>query len=88
MTRAHIKKSVDESLQRMNTDRIDLFQSHKDDKATPLDETLETYGELVKAGKLRSIGASNYDAPRLAEAAKISRTRACRATRACSRTIT
>jgi aryl-alcohol dehydrogenase-like predicted oxidoreductase len=73
LTRAHIKKSVDESLQRMNTDRIDLFQSHKDDKATPLDETLETYGELVKAGKLRSIGASNYDAPRLAEAAKISR---------------
>jgi aryl-alcohol dehydrogenase-like predicted oxidoreductase len=73
LTRAHIKKSVDESLQRMNTDRIDLFQSHKDDKATPLEETLETYGELVKAGKLRSIGASNYDAPRLAEAAKISR---------------
>jgi aryl-alcohol dehydrogenase-like predicted oxidoreductase len=73
LTRAHIKKSVDESLMRMNTDRIDLFQSHKDDKATPLEETLETYGELVKAGKLRSIGASNYDAPRLAEAAKISR---------------
>ena len=73
LTRAHIKKSVDESLQRMNTDRIDLFQSHKDDKATPLEETLETYGELVKAGKLRSIGASNYDAPRLAEAAKISK---------------
>ena len=57
----------------MNTDRIDLFQSHKDDKATPLEETLSTYGELVKAGKLRSIGASNYDAPRLAEAAKISK---------------
>jgi aryl-alcohol dehydrogenase-like predicted oxidoreductase len=73
LTRAHIKKSVDESLQRMNTDRIDLFQSHKDDKATPLEETLSTYGELVKAGKLRAIGASNYDAPRLAEAAKISR---------------
>ena len=73
LSRANIKKSVDESLQRMNTDRIDLFQSHKDDKATPLEETLETYGELVKAGKLRSIGASNYDAPRLAEAAKISR---------------
>ena len=73
LTRSHIKKSVDESLQRMNTDRIDLFQSHKDDKATPLEETLSTYGELVKAGKLRSIGASNYDAPRLAEAAKISK---------------
>jgi aryl-alcohol dehydrogenase-like predicted oxidoreductase len=73
LTRAHIKKSVDESLQRMNTDRVDLFQSHKDDKATPLEETLSTYGELVKAGKLRAIGASNYDAPRLAEAAKISK---------------
>ncbi len=73
LTRDHIKKSVDESLKRMNTDRIDLFQSHKDDKATPLEETLSTYGELVKAGKLRSIGASNYDAPRLAEAAKISK---------------
>ena len=68
-----IKWSVDESLKRLNTDRIDLFQSHKDDKTTPLEETLSTYGELVKAGKIRSIGASNYDAPRLAEAAKISK---------------
>ena len=85
LSRAHIKKSVDESLQRLNTDRIDLFQSHKDDKATPLEETLSTYGELIKAGKIRAIGASNFDAPRLAEAAKIARTRACRATRACSR---
>ena len=73
LKRDHIKKSVDESLKRLNTDRIDLFQSHKDDKATPLEETLSTYGELVKAGKLRAIGASNYDAPRLAEAAKIAK---------------
>ncbi|MGE5149719.1 MAG: aldo/keto reductase, partial [Rhodospirillaceae bacterium] len=72
LKRDHIKWSVDESLKRMNTDRIDLFQSHKDDKATPLEETLSTYGELVKAGKLRFIGASNYDAPRLVEAATIS----------------
>jgi len=69
----HIKKSVDESLKRLNTDHIELFQSHKDDKATPLEETLSTYGELIKAGKLGAIGASNYDAPRLAEAAKISK---------------
>ena len=61
------------SLQRLNTDRVDLFQSHKDDAATPQEETLSTYGELVKAGKLRFIGASNFDAPRLAEAAKISK---------------
>src|SRR6476661_6975030 len=73
LKRDHIKWSVDESLKRLNTDRIDLFQSHKDDKATPLEETLSTYGELVKAGKLRFIGASNYEAPRLAEAAKISK---------------
>ena len=69
----HIKMSVDESLKRLNTDHIELFQSHKDDKATPLEETLTTYGELIKAGKLGAIGASNYDAPRLAEAAKISK---------------
>ena len=73
LSRAHIKKSVDASLKRLNTDRIDLFQSHRDDKDTPLEETLSTYGELIKAGKLRAIGASNYDAPRLAEAAKISK---------------
>jgi aryl-alcohol dehydrogenase-like predicted oxidoreductase len=73
LKRDFIKWSVDESLKRLNTDRIDLFQSHKDDKTTPLEETLSTYAELVKAGKLRFIGASNYDAPRLAEAAKISR---------------
>jgi aryl-alcohol dehydrogenase-like predicted oxidoreductase len=73
LTRAHIRKSVDESLMRLNTDRIDLFQSHKDDKATPQEETLSTYGELVKEGKLRAIGASNFDAKRLAEAQAISR---------------
>jgi aryl-alcohol dehydrogenase-like predicted oxidoreductase len=73
LKRDFIKWSVDESLKRLNTDRIDLFQSHKDDKTTPLEETLSTYGELVKAGKLRFIGASNYEAPRLAEAAKISK---------------
>jgi len=73
LKRDHIKWSVDESLKRLNTDHIELFQSHKDDKATPLEETLSTYGELIKAGKLGAIGASNYDAPRLAEAAKISK---------------
>ncbi len=73
LSRAHIVKSVDESLQRLNTDRIDLFQSHKDDQATPQEETLSTYGELVKAGKIGAIGASNFDAKRLAEAAAISR---------------
>ena len=73
LKRDAIKKSVDESLKRLNTDHVELFQSHKDDKATPLEETLSTYGELIKAGKLGAIGASNYDAPRLAEAAKLSK---------------
>jgi aryl-alcohol dehydrogenase-like predicted oxidoreductase len=73
LKRGHIKWSVDESLKRLNTDRIDLFQSHKDDKTTPIEETLSTYGERVKAGKLRFVGASNYEAPRLAEAAKIAK---------------
>ena len=72
LSRAHIVKSVDASLKRLNTDRIDLFQSHKDDATTPQEETLSTYGELVKAGKLGAIGASNFDAKRLAEAAAIS----------------
>jgi aryl-alcohol dehydrogenase-like predicted oxidoreductase len=70
---AHIKHSVDQSLKRLNTDRIDLFQSHRDDKNTPQEETLSTYGELIKQGKIRSIGASNFEAPRLAEAAQIAK---------------
>ncbi len=73
LSAAHIKGSVDASLKRLGIDRIDLFQSHKDDPKTPQEETLATYGELVKAGKLRWIGASNFDAPRLAEAAKIAK---------------
>src|SRR5882724_3942858 len=73
LSRAHIVRSVDDSLKRLNTDYIDLFQSHRDDPETPQEETLQTYGELIKAGKLRAIGASNFEAPRLAEAAKISK---------------
>jgi aryl-alcohol dehydrogenase-like predicted oxidoreductase len=73
LSRAHIRKSVDASLKRLNTDYVDLFQSHRDDKDTPQEETLSTYDELIKAGKIRYIGASNFEAPRLAEAAKISK---------------
>jgi aryl-alcohol dehydrogenase-like predicted oxidoreductase len=73
LSRDHILKSVDASLKRLGVERIDLFQSHKDDKDTPQEETLATYGDLVKAGKLRAIGASNFEAPRLAEAAKIAK---------------
>jgi aryl-alcohol dehydrogenase-like predicted oxidoreductase len=73
LSRAHILKSVDNSLKRLKIDHIDLFQSHRDDKATPQEETLSTYGELIKAGKVRAIGASNFEAPRLAEAARIAK---------------
>jgi aryl-alcohol dehydrogenase-like predicted oxidoreductase len=61
----HIAKSVDDSLGRLQTDRIDLYQSHKDDENTPIEETLEAYAKLVHAGKVRYIGASNYSGPRL-----------------------
>ncbi len=70
---AWIKQAIDESLKRLQTDDVDLYQAHADDAATPLADTLGTYGELIKAGKVRNIGASNYTAPRLEEAMETSR---------------
>ena len=61
---AYIRQAVEDSLRRLQTDRIDLYQAHTDDADTPLEETLEAFGALVKAGKVRVIGASNYSAPR------------------------
>jgi aryl-alcohol dehydrogenase-like predicted oxidoreductase len=61
------------SLKRLKTDYIDLFQSHCDETDTPMDETLEAFGKLIKAGKVRAIGASNFEAERLAMAEKIAR---------------
>jgi aryl-alcohol dehydrogenase-like predicted oxidoreductase len=75
LSKAHIMRSVEDSLKRLQTDYIDLYQSHIDDAATPLEETLAVYDDLVKAGKVRAIGASNYEAPRLAEALKTSAAR-------------
>ena len=72
LSREYMMTAVDRSLQRLKTDYIDLYQSHRDDEETPLEETLSAYGELIKAGKVRAIGASNYQAPRLAEALKLS----------------
>ena len=69
---AHIRNSVDRSLKRLQTDHIDLYYSHQDDPATPLEETLEAHAELVKAGKVLAIGASNYSAIRLREALDVS----------------
>jgi aryl-alcohol dehydrogenase-like predicted oxidoreductase len=71
--RAYILKAVEDSLTRLQTDRIDLYQAHRDDPDTPLEETLGAFGELVQQGKVRAIGASNYSGARLAEALRISR---------------
>ena len=65
---AYIHEAVDASLKRLKTDHIDLYQSHDDDPETPLSDTAEAFAALIKAGKVRAIGASNFTAPRLAEA--------------------
>jgi aryl-alcohol dehydrogenase-like predicted oxidoreductase len=69
---AYIRQAVEDSLRRLQTDHIDLYQSHDDDADTPLEETLEAYAALIKAGKVRAIGASNFTAPRLALALQAS----------------
>jgi len=72
LSAAHIERSVDESLVRLQTDCIDLYQAHRDDPATPLEETLEAFARLIKAGKVRCIGASNYSGARLEQALGVS----------------
>lgn len=72
LSRRRIMHAVEDSLRRLQTDHIDLYQSHTDDAETPIDETLGAYQELIRQGKVRAIGASNYTAPRLAEALRIS----------------
>ena len=67
-----IREAVEESLRRLKTDYIDLYQAHRDDGNTPLEETLEAFAGLVQAGKVRAIGASNYSAARLREALRAS----------------
>jgi aryl-alcohol dehydrogenase-like predicted oxidoreductase len=65
LSKAYILEEVERSLKRLNTDYIDLYQSHRDDLNTPVDETLEAYAKLVRQGKVRVIGASNFTAERL-----------------------
>ena len=67
VSKKHILKSVDESLQRLQTDYIDLYYTHFDDEKTPIEETLSAYDEIIKAGKVRYIGASNLSTERLTE---------------------
>ncbi len=77
LTRDYILKSVDDSLRRLQTDYIDLYQSHEDDLAVPLEETLHAYEILMKQGKVRAIGASNYGGKRLAESLEVSKAKGC-----------
>jgi aryl-alcohol dehydrogenase-like predicted oxidoreductase len=78
LSRKYILQEVEKSLERLQTDTIDLYQSHTDDAETPLDETLEAFESLIKAGKVRAMGASNYSAQRLREAIKVSEKRSFR----------
>jgi aryl-alcohol dehydrogenase-like predicted oxidoreductase len=68
LSRAYIFKAIEDSLRRLQTDYIDLYQSHRDDPGTPLEETLQAYADLIRQGKVRFIGASNYTNERLKEA--------------------
>lgn len=65
LSRRHLMRSIDESLARLGTDCIDLYQAHIDDPKTPIEETLGAFADLIRAGKIRAIGASNYTAERL-----------------------
>ena len=72
LSKAYIRRAVEDSLTRLQTDYIDLYQSHRDDEDTPQAETLVAYQELIAAGKIRVIGASNFTAARLTSALEIS----------------
>jgi aryl-alcohol dehydrogenase (NADP+) len=72
LSRANVLRQAESSLRRLGTDRIDLYYAHSDDQDTPLEETLATFDELVRDGKVRYVAASNYEAPRLAEALAVS----------------
>jgi len=69
---SYIRQAVEDSLRRLQTDCIDLYQSHDDDASVPLEDTMGEFSRLIEAGKVRAVGASNYSAPRLAQALRIS----------------
>jgi len=69
--RAHIERAVEDSLRRLQVETIDLYQCHWADESTPIAETLATFGALIKSGKVRFIGASNYSAEQLGEALRV-----------------
>jgi aryl-alcohol dehydrogenase-like predicted oxidoreductase len=73
LSKSYILRAAEDSLKRLQTDYIDLYQSHRDDPDTPLEETLGAYTQLMDQGKVRAIGASNYSGARLAHALALSR---------------
>lgn len=70
---ANIQAACEDSLRRLRTDVIDLYQAHEDDPTVPLEDTLGAFSRLIEQGKVRAIGASNYSAARLAEALELAR---------------
>jgi aryl-alcohol dehydrogenase-like predicted oxidoreductase len=72
LTPANIQAAVEDSLRRLGTDVIDLYQAHEDDASVPLEDTLGAFARLIEQGKVRAIGASNYSAARLAQALDVS----------------
>ena len=72
LSAANINAAIDDSLRRLQTDVVDLYQAHEDDESVPLEETLGAFARLIEAGKVRAIGASNYSATRLQDALKVS----------------
>ena len=73
LSKSYIFSAVEDSLRRLQTDYIDLYQSHQDDAETPIEETLGAYAKLIQQGKVRAIGASNFKADRLAASLEASR---------------
>jgi len=73
LSKAHIMRAIEDSLRRLQTDYIDLYQAHSFDRATHISETLRTFRDLIKDGKVRFVGASNYPPPELIEALSVSR---------------
>lgn len=71
LKKKYILQAAEDSLKRLQTDHIDLYQTHFDDESTPIEETLDAYQQLIKEGKVRHIGASNLTAERLKESLQI-----------------
>src|SRR2546422_3914039 len=74
-SRKHLRRAVEDSLRRLDTDYIDLYQMHRYDENTPLEETLSTLNDLVREGKVRYIGVSNWPASQIAGAASVQQIR-------------